>query len=95
MGYIATVTTRLDPDVRDRLLTLASRHGRSLNEEVHAILVEAAQKVPATSIPPDTQPEHGLGTRISSLFAGTGYGLRPGEEFDMSGASWKIPDLDE
>ena len=95
MGHAATVTTRLELDIHARLQTLASKHGRSLDEEVRAILEEAVRNVPAEAASEETSQEYGLGTRISALFAGTGYGFREGEVVEIRNANWKFPDLGE
>jgi plasmid stability protein len=59
----------LDDDVKARLRVLAAEHGRSMEEEVRAILREAvdAQRL-----------KTGLGTEIAALFKLNG--LRDGEE---------------
>ncbi len=54
----------LDDDVKERLRRLAKRHGRSLEQEVRAILTGAAVQ--------PTAAEPGLGTRITRRFADIG-----------------------
>ena len=59
------VVRNLENSVKARLQRRAKRNGRSMEEEVRAILRTAAgeeQKVPAV----------GLGTEIANLFRGTG-----------------------
>jgi antitoxin FitA len=58
----------LDEDVKARLRVLAAKHGRSMEEEVRAILRRAVE---------EEQHKTGLGTRIAALFAKNG--LRDGE----------------
>jgi plasmid stability protein len=58
----------LDDDVKARLRVLAAEHGRSMEEEVRAILRRAVEA---------EQLKTGLGTRIAALFATNG--LRDGE----------------
>jgi antitoxin FitA len=58
----------LDDDVKARLRVLASEHGRSMEEEVGAILRAAVKAEP---------PKQGLGTRMAAHFAKSG--LREGE----------------
>jgi plasmid stability protein len=60
----------LDDDVKARLRVLAAEHGRSMEEEVRAILREA--------VTPPLRPSGGLGTEIAALFRVNG--LREGEE---------------
>jgi antitoxin FitA len=60
----------LDEDVKARLRVLAAEHGRSMEEEVRAILRQA--------VIPSVQPTGGLGTEIAALFKGIG--LHEGEE---------------
>lgn len=60
----------LDDDVKERLRRLAERHGRSLEQEVRAILTGAALE-PAAAEP-------GLGARIAQRFAE--FGLTEDEE---------------
>jgi plasmid stability protein len=78
----------LDDDVKARLRVLAAEHGRSMEEEVRAILRQAV-------IPPSTQPPTGgLGTEIAALFKGIG--LRDGEEIpEMRGDVIKPWNFDE
>ena len=60
----------LEDDVKARLRVLAAEHGRSMEEEVRAILRQAVTApAPASG---------GLGTEIAALFKGSG--LRDGEE---------------
>jgi plasmid stability protein len=58
----------LDDDVKARLRVLAAEHGRSMEEEVRAILRQAVV---------EEENRTGLGTRIAALFAKSG--LRDGE----------------
>ncbi|MBN9564397.1 MAG: toxin-antitoxin system [Alphaproteobacteria bacterium] len=55
----------LDDGVKERLRRLAERHGRSLEQEVREILTGAAAQLRDATEP-------GIGTRITSLFAGRG-----------------------
>jgi plasmid stability protein len=59
----------LDDDVKARLRVLAAEHGRSMEEEVRAILRQAVEAEPPRSA--------GLGTRIAARFAKNGF--REGE----------------
>jgi len=58
----------LDDDVKARLRVLAAEHGRSMEEEVRAILRQAVDA---------ERLKTGLGTRIAARFARNG--LRDGE----------------
>jgi plasmid stability protein len=60
----------LEEDVKAKLRVLAAQHGRSMEEEVRAILRQA--------VAPVVRPSGGLGTEIAALFKGNG--LREGEE---------------
>lgn len=53
---------KLEDDVKERLRERARRHGRSLEEEVRAILREATGEAEA--------PTGGLGTALAERFAG-------------------------
>ncbi|MFV3127969.1 FitA-like ribbon-helix-helix domain-containing protein [Niveispirillum sp. KHB5.9] len=77
----------LDPTLRERLEQRAREHGRSLDDEVQAILVDVTGGVPTK---PAGQP--GLGTRIAALFSGSGYGFRSGEIQELRGGNWQVPD---
>jgi antitoxin FitA len=55
----------LDDDVKARLRVLAAQHGRSMEEEVRAILRSAVEQPPRST---------GLGTRIAARFARSGLG---------------------
>jgi antitoxin FitA len=56
----------LDEDVKQRLRRRAARHGRSMEEEVRAILRQAAEQDDAA------RATAGMGTRIAQRFAGLG-----------------------
>ncbi len=58
------VVRNLEDEVKARLRRRATRHGRSMEEEVRDILRNAVKKEDA--------PAGGLGTEISSLFAKAG-----------------------
>jgi antitoxin FitA len=58
------VVRNLDNEVKLRLQRRASRHGRSMEEEVRDILRDALKE--------DDSAGRGLGTEIASLFAKTG-----------------------
>jgi plasmid stability protein len=60
----------LEDDVKARLRVLAAEHGRSMEEEVRAILRQAVMPAPS--------PSGGLGSEIAALFKNNG--LRDGEE---------------
>jgi plasmid stability protein len=64
------VVRNLEDDVKARLRVLAAEHGRSMEEEVRAILRAAVR--------PPLRPSGGLGTEIAALFSMNG--LRDGEE---------------
>jgi plasmid stability protein len=76
----------LEEDVKARLRVLAAEHGRSMEEEVRAILRQA--------VTAPQRPSGGLGTEIAALFKGNG--LRDGEEIpEMRGdimQPWKFDD---
>ena len=66
-----TLTIRnLDSAVKDKLRTLAARHGRSMEAEVREILREAVTS---------PKSDRGLGSRIHARFAAEG-----GVELDLS-----------
>ncbi len=62
MGQL--VVRNIENAVKTRLQRRAQRHGRSMEEEVRDILRSAVSA--------EDTPSGGLGTDISSLFAGTG-----------------------
>jgi plasmid stability protein len=59
----------LDEDVKARLRVLAAEHGRSMEEEVRAILRQAVEAKPRPG---------GFGSRVAARFAGSG--LRDDEQ---------------
>ncbi len=66
------VVRNLDDAVKEKLRRRAAAHGRSMEEEVRAILRDAVKdKAP---------PKGGLGTEIAALFRGIG--LQEGEEIE-------------
>jgi len=58
------VVRNLEEDVKARLRIRAAEHGRSMEEEVRAILRHA--------VSPSVPPSGGLGTEIAALFKGIG-----------------------
>lgn len=64
------VVRSLEEAVKAKLRRRAAVHGRSMEEEIRAILRDAVKEEP--------RPKGGLGTRIAARFAGIG--LRDGEE---------------
>ena len=58
------VVRNLEEKVKARLKRRASRHGRSMEEEVREILRDALKK--------EEDPPVGLGTRLARRFAGKG-----------------------
>ena len=62
MGQL--IVRNIENAVKTRLQRRAQRHGRSMEEEVRDILRSAVSA--------EDTPSGGLGTDISSLFAGTG-----------------------
>ena len=64
------VVRNLDEEVKAKLRRRATAHGRSMEEEVRAILRDAVKE--------EARPKGGLGTEIAALFRGIG--LREGEE---------------
>lgn len=73
----------LDDGVRDRLRVRAARHGRSMEAEIRAILVEAVS---------DPDPTDGLFTTLLDRFGDLG-----GVEFDLPARATppRSPDLTE
>jgi plasmid stability protein len=73
------VVRNIEAGIKLRLQRRASRHGRSMEEEVRDILRDAAKE--------DSTPLRGLGTEIASLFKKggldaeiselRGYGIKP------------------
>jgi plasmid stability protein len=59
------VVRNLEDSVKARLKRRASRHGRSMEEEVRTILRDAVKR--------DQRAAEGLGTRIANRFAGIGF----------------------
>ncbi len=92
MGHVGILTTKLDADTLKRLMARAQQHGRSLDDEVQAILVDVASTVQDDVLPPKPDRQPGIGTRISALFAGSGYGFRDGEIEELRGSNWQVPD---
>ena len=70
------VVRNLEDEVKAKLRRRAAAHGCSMEEEVRAILRSAVNA--------ETERQHGLGTRIATLFAGIG--LRDGEDIRSCGA---------
>jgi antitoxin FitA len=64
------VVRNLDEEVKTKLRRRAAAHGRSMEEEVRAILRDAVKE--------EMRPTGGLGTEIAALFRGIG--LRQDEE---------------
>lgn len=78
------VVRNLDDTVKEKLRRRAAAHGRSMEEEVRAILRDAVKE--------EIRPKPGLGTRIAARFAQVG--LREGEEFpELRGCRCKPPDF--
>jgi plasmid stability protein len=79
------VVRNLDDEVKAKLRRRAVTHGRSMEEEVRAILRDAVKE--------EARPKAGLGTRIAARFAGIG--LRKGEEIpELRGYRIKPVDFD-
>ena len=79
------VVRNLDDDVAAKLRHRAAAHGRSMEEEVRAILHEAVKE--------QVRPKRGLGTCIAAHFAGIG--LREGEEIpEFRGFTIEPPNFD-
>jgi antitoxin FitA len=79
------VVRNLDEEVKTRLRRRAAAHGRSMEEEVRAILRDAVKE--------EARPKSGLGTRIAARFAGIG--LREDEEIpEFRGYPIKPPTFD-
>jgi antitoxin FitA len=80
------VVRNLEDDVKARLRVLAAEHGRSMEEEVRAILRQAVQA--------PSKPAGGLGSEIAARFKHIG--LREGEEIpELRGEfikPWKFDD---
>jgi len=70
------IVRNLEDDVRDKLKQLAGDHGRSMEEEVRAILREAVLRV-------SVEPQGRLGSRIAARFRNCG--LEPGEIEEQKG----------
>ena len=79
------VVRNLDEEVKAKLRRRATAHGRSMEEEVRAILRDAVKE--------EARSKGGLGTRIAARFAGIG--LREGEEIEeFRGYTIKPPNFD-
>jgi plasmid stability protein len=79
------VVRNLDEEVKAKLRRRATAHGRSMEEEVRAILRDAVKE--------EARSKGGLGTRIAARFAGIG--LREGEEIqEFRGYTIKPPSFD-
>ncbi len=79
------VVRNLDDEVKAKLRRRAAAHGRSMEEEVRAILRDAVKD--------DMRPKEGLGTRIAARFANIG--LRDGEELpELRGYTIDPPSFD-
>ncbi len=57
------VVRNIEDEVKERLVQRARRHGRSMEEEVRAILRNAVRELP-------TAPEEDFGTRFAGFFEG-------------------------
>ena len=79
------VVRNLDEEVKAKLRRRAAAHGRSMAEEVRAILRDTVKE--------EACPEGGLGTRIATAFKGIG--LRKGEEIpELRGYTIRPVDFD-
>ena len=79
------VVRNLDDDIKTKLRQRAAAHGRSMEEEVRAILRDAVKG--------EAIQKFGLGTEIAALFRGIG--LREGEEIpELRGYTIKPVDFD-
>ncbi len=79
------IVRNLEDEVKEKLRRLAAAHGRSMEEEVRAILRDAVKDGP--------RPKAGLGTRIAARFADDG--LREGEEIpELRGYTIEPPTFD-
>ena len=79
------IVRNLDDDVNERLRERASKHGRSMEEEVREILS-------AVVLTAD-EPEVGLGTAIANRFRGCGF--EPGEIVELRGSIVRPAIFDE
>jgi plasmid stability protein len=78
------VVRNLDDAVKEKLRRRAAAHGRSMEEEVRAILRDAVKD--------EARPKSGLGKRIAARFAGIG--LREGEDIpELRGYTIEPPDF--
>jgi len=83
MGQL--VVRNLDEDVKTKLRRRATAHGRSMEEEVRAILRDAVKQ--------DARQAGGLGTEIAALFKGIG--LKDHEEIhEFRGYRPRLPKFD-
>jgi plasmid stability protein len=79
------VVRNLDDTVKEKLRRRAAAHGRSMEEEVRAILRDAVKE--------EARQKGGLGTEIAALFRGIG--LREGEEIqELRGQTVKPASFD-
>ncbi|MEM6676082.1 MAG: Arc family DNA-binding protein [Planctomycetota bacterium] len=78
------IVRNLEDEVRDKLKQLAAAHGRSMEEEVRAILRSVVLQV-------DLRPDDGLGTRIAKRFRE--HGVEPGEIVEHKGQAPRPADL--
>jgi plasmid stability protein len=74
------IVRRIADDVKERLKARAKRHGRSLEAEVRAILVEAAK----TRSKPRKKQEKGFGRSMAELFKGIGLTEEERRQLDQS-----------
>jgi antitoxin FitA len=84
--FAQIVIRKIDPAVKALLKRRAIRHGRTLPDEIQAILRDAVKEERQTKA---DRPAEGLGTRIADHFAGIGltdeipewrgYSVRPAE----------------
>jgi antitoxin FitA len=73
VDFAQIIIRNIEPDVKVLLERRAKRHGRTLAEEIRAILYNAvrADRQPTESV----RPAEGLGTRIANRFVGIGLAL--------------------
>ena len=68
MGHTAIVTTKLDADTFARLTALAQRHGRTLDDEVLAILSDVASTVSVEAVAANPTRQLGWAARSLPVF---------------------------
>ncbi len=82
------IINNIDDTVTKRLRARAAEHGRSVEEEARAILLDVVGPIPPSALP------SGLGTRITKHFHGIGLSEQEATAFELHGEEIKPAEFD-